>query len=100
MSEPNCSAASSGDDVLAGLPDDLARVLRDPSIIVPQDAAVFELIAKWADAPSDTVSAWGVDEWRAAWVKEAQRANRFKAELEELREANRLRDSQMKASDG
>lgn len=40
-----------------GLPPDLARVLRDQSVIVPQDAAVFEQIAKWANAPSNTASA-------------------------------------------
>lgn len=44
------------DDVTAGLPDDLVRVLRDPSVIVPQDAAVFELIASWRNAPSNTAS--------------------------------------------
>ena len=40
-----------------GLPDDLARVLRDQSIIVPQDQSVFERIAEWQNAPSDTASA-------------------------------------------
>lgn len=40
-----------------GLPADLALVLRDQSVIVPQDAAVFELIAAWARAPSPTASA-------------------------------------------
>lgn len=40
-----------------GLPPDLARVLQDQSIIVPQDAAVFDLIAKWANAPTNTASA-------------------------------------------
>lgn len=54
-------------DVLAGLPDDLVRVLRDQSIIVPQDAAVFDLVAKWANAPSDTASAMTVEDWQAAW---------------------------------
>src|SRR4051812_2313169 len=44
-------------DPTAGLPDDLARVLRDQSIIVPQDAAVWELLAKWQNAPSNTASA-------------------------------------------
>ena len=43
-------------DPLDGLPPDLARVLRDQSIIVPQDAAAFELIAKWANAQSATLS--------------------------------------------
>lgn len=45
------------DEILRSLPADLASVLRDPSVIVPQDAAVFELIAKWAKAPSTTASA-------------------------------------------
>jgi len=39
------------------LPLDLERVLRDPSIIVPQDQAVFEAVARWKNAPSDTASA-------------------------------------------
>lgn len=50
-------AASEPDDVLAGLPEDLARVLRDQSIIVPQDAKVWELLASWQNAPSNTASA-------------------------------------------
>lgn len=44
-------------DVTRGLPSDLASVLRDQSVIVPQDAAVFELIAAWAKAPALTASA-------------------------------------------
>ncbi|HEU6443739.1 MAG TPA: hypothetical protein VFL61_01640 [Gaiellaceae bacterium] len=44
-------------DVTRGLPADLASVLRDQSVIVPQDAAVFELIASWAKAPTMTASA-------------------------------------------
>jgi hypothetical protein len=60
------SAKESGSDSFEeknpteGLPDDLARVLRDQSVIVPQDAAVWELLAmlaKWQNAPSDTASA-------------------------------------------
>lgn len=43
-------------DPLEGLPDDLARVLRDPSVIVPQDGVLFERIAEWANAKSGTVS--------------------------------------------
>ena len=42
---------------LCGLPKDLAAVLRDQSIVVPQDAAVFDPIGKWANAPSNTASA-------------------------------------------
>lgn len=45
------------EDVTRGLPADLASVLRDQSVIVPQDAAVFELIAAWAKAPTPTASA-------------------------------------------
>jgi hypothetical protein len=44
-------------DVTRALPADLASVLRDQSVIVPQDAAVFELIASWAKAPTATASA-------------------------------------------
>jgi hypothetical protein len=44
-------------DVTRGLPADLASVLRDQSVIVPQDAAVFELVAAWAKAPTPTASA-------------------------------------------
>lgn len=44
-------------DVTSGLPADLAALLRDHSVIVPQDAAVFELIASWAKAPTETASA-------------------------------------------
>ena len=44
-------------DATSGLPADLAAVLRDHSVIVPQDAAVFELIASWAKAPTPTASA-------------------------------------------
>jgi hypothetical protein len=45
------------EDVTRGLPADLLSVLRDQSVIVPQDAAVFELIASWAKAPTPTASA-------------------------------------------
>lgn len=44
-------------DVTRSLPVDLASVLRDQSVIVPQDAAVFELVAAWAKAPTPTASA-------------------------------------------
>jgi hypothetical protein len=39
---------------LTGLPLDLAVVLRDPGVVIPQDAAVFDLIAAWAKAPTPT----------------------------------------------
>lgn len=44
-------------DPTAGLPADLVTLLRDPSIVIPQDQAVFEMIAKWSNAPSNTASA-------------------------------------------
>jgi hypothetical protein len=46
-----------GEDVTRRLPADLASVLRDQSIVVPQDAAVFDMVAAWAKAPSTTASA-------------------------------------------
>jgi tRNA A37 threonylcarbamoyladenosine synthetase subunit TsaC/SUA5/YrdC len=46
-----------GEDLTRGLPADLVSALRDQSIVVPQDAAVFELVAAWAKAPSATASA-------------------------------------------
>lgn len=55
-SEAGCCYGE-GCNPTAGLPDDLARVLRDQSIIVPQDQAVWELLAKWRNAPSNTASA-------------------------------------------
>ncbi len=45
------------EDVTSGLPADLASVLRDQSIVVPQDALVFDMVAAWAKAPSATASA-------------------------------------------
>lgn len=45
------------EDITHGLPADLASVLRDQSVVVSQDAAVFELIAAWNKAPSITASA-------------------------------------------
>ena len=49
-------------EVTRGLPADLASVLQDQSIIVPQDGAVFEVIAAWAKAPIPTASA-GIAGW-------------------------------------
>jgi len=36
------------------MPDDLKGILSDPGIVVRQDAAVFELIARWTHAPAVT----------------------------------------------
>lgn len=44
------------DSEMVEMPADLVRVLRDPGIIVRQDAAVFDLIAKWQKALSGTES--------------------------------------------
>lgn len=41
-------------DVSHGLPAELADALHDHSVVVPQDASVFALIAKWTDAPATT----------------------------------------------
>src|SRR5690348_11324982 len=64
-------------DPTKGLPEDLARVLRDPSIIVPQDQAVFEMVAKAQTAPSDTMGAWGIEEWREAWIEARKESIRW-----------------------
>ena len=45
------------ESVTRGLPATLASLLRDSSVVIPQDAAVFELIAAWAKAPTATASA-------------------------------------------
>ena len=39
------------------MPPDLVAILRDQSVIVPQDAAVFEVIGRWAKAKAPTASA-------------------------------------------
>lgn len=71
-------------DVLDGLPPDLVRVLRDPSIIVAKDAVVFELVAKWMDAPSNTASAMTVEDWRAAWIIARREIDSLRARVAEL----------------
>lgn len=40
-----------------GFPVELANLLRNQSIVVCQDAAVWEMIARWHQAPSNTASA-------------------------------------------
>lgn len=57
-------------DDIEGLPPDLARVVRDPSVIVPQDQSVFNLIAEWQNAPSNTASA---DPYEPRCICEAQK---------------------------
>lgn len=56
-SRPLPTESREADGPLVGLPPDLVRILRDQSIIVPQDQAVFEQIAKWSNAPTNTASA-------------------------------------------
>ncbi len=63
-----------------------------------QPEALFDLVREYRDAPSNTASAMTVEQWAKAWQDEWQRANRAEVELEELREANRLRDEQRKAA--
>lgn len=38
------------------MPTDLEAILNDPGIVVRQDALVFDLIARWAKAPTPTAS--------------------------------------------
>lgn len=38
------------------MPNDLRSVLSDPGIVIRQDAAVFDLIARWAHAPTVTAT--------------------------------------------
>jgi hypothetical protein len=45
------------DDLLRTLPPDLVSVLRDQSLTVARDAAVFALISQWSAAPTSTLSA-------------------------------------------
>lgn len=49
------------EEAVEGLPPELGKALRDLSVLVPQDQRLFELIAAYRDAPSDTTSAqnWG-----------------------------------------
>lgn len=42
---------------LLGLPADLEQVLRDQSIIVPQDQVLWDRIGEWRNASSGTASA-------------------------------------------
>ena len=39
------------------MPDDLRGALSNPGIVVRQDAAVFDLIARWTHAPTATATA-------------------------------------------
>ena len=40
-----------------GLPPTLLAILRDQSVIVPQDGAVWARLAQWNNAPCNTASA-------------------------------------------
>lgn len=55
--QPENTDEAASEDPTAGLPADLVSALRDPNVVVPQDAALFDLLAKWKNAPSDTASA-------------------------------------------
>ena len=45
------------EQVTDDLPADLADLLRDQSVVVPQDAAVFDAVAAWVNAPPAAASA-------------------------------------------
>jgi hypothetical protein len=66
------------------LPEDLERILRDQSIIVPQDAAVFELIAQWKDAPTGTAAPLTAEEWEHAWSVTVKKLLAALAQVEQL----------------
>ena len=85
-------------DPLEGLPPDLVRVLRDPSIRIPMDRNVDLALYVYDNVPSNTASAMTVEDWQKAWMHEWQRANTAEYELEELRAANEARDSQRKTA--
>jgi hypothetical protein len=63
-SRSTSAANTEPDDPTAWLPEDLARVLRDQAIRVPQDEywmpdgrTLWEHLEEWRNAPSNTVSA-------------------------------------------
>ena len=73
---------------IQGLPSDLLQALEDHSIVVPQDASVFKLIADWSEAQSETASAPTYQELgeqlRSALIRVAkaeQEIERLKARL-------------------
>lgn len=60
MKMPTMEGMKMSDDPTHGLPEDLAAALANPSLDVPQDAAVFNLVHSWMAAPATTMSA-GID---------------------------------------
>jgi hypothetical protein len=91
--------SDTADEIRAGLPPDLLAVLRDQSVIVPQDAHVWTLIAEWAKSPSGTASAMTIDDWREAWLTATKRItallaerDRMAAVMEAAREVDELED--------
>ena len=47
---------------------------------------IFDMVREYRNAPSNTASAMTIEEWREAWVREWQRANRASVALEEIKE--------------
>jgi hypothetical protein len=57
LSTPPQPESGSAADPAAGLPPELGAALKDRSVTIEADDSVFEKIAEWRDAPSNTVSA-------------------------------------------
>ena len=74
---------------MSELPTDLLRVLRDHSIVVPQDQAVFELVASCIDTPTGTASALTAEEWQHAWAVTVKKLLDLEARLGRAVEALR-----------
>jgi len=55
--DPSGERQTDQEKALEGLPSDLATVLQEPGVFVPQDSAVFRMLAEWNNAPSNTESA-------------------------------------------
>jgi hypothetical protein len=71
-----------------GLPPDLFAILRDQSVIVPQDQAVFEKIAEWRNnSLSNTARPLTAEEWERAWTVTVKRLLKTEAQLARCREA-------------
>jgi hypothetical protein len=85
--------------VFESLPPDLLKALRDTPIgALPGDIDLERILYVLDKVTSNTASAMSIEDWKKAWAREWQRANRAEAELEELREDNERRDLQRKAS--
>lgn len=72
---------------LEGLPPELMRVLRDPTIRIdhPGQRDLDLMRYVYDNVPSNTASALTTKQWGEIWLREYQRANRAEAALDELR---------------